>query len=132
MNTEIYGGMMLTGETPDSFTRALAILATAVVAKQEELATEMNVGLRRITLILRRILLTCRKILHVTDGFTATPKEGVLRSLIALGRILNPRTLASVTSTVTTRPPSTTCVCVIFITGEVMRRPLSPVILSCL
>jgi hypothetical protein len=52
MNTENYGGMMLTGETPDSSTRALAILATAVVAKQEELATEMNVGLRRITLIL--------------------------------------------------------------------------------
>jgi hypothetical protein len=92
----------------------------------------MNVGLRRITLILWRILLTCRKILHVTYGFTATPKEGVLRSLIALGRVLNPRTLASVTSTVTTRPPNTTCVCVRFITGEVMRRPLSPVILSCL
>jgi hypothetical protein len=55
--------------------------------------------------------LTCRKILlHRTSGFTSRPKEGVLRIFIALKNpsprpVLNPRTLGTVASTLTTAPP---------------------------
>jgi hypothetical protein len=54
---------------------------------------------------------TCRKILrHGTSGFTSRPKEGVLRTFIALKNpspwpCLNPQPLGPVASTLTTTPP---------------------------
>jgi hypothetical protein len=53
---------------------------------------------------------TCRKIIrHRTSGFTAHPKEGVLRTFIILKNPshrqgLNPRPLGQVASTLTTTP----------------------------
>jgi hypothetical protein len=56
--------------------------------------------------------LTCHKILrHGTSGFTSHPKEGVLRTFIALKNPLpwlgsNPWPLGPVASTLTTAPPT--------------------------
>jgi hypothetical protein len=61
--------------------------------------------------LIRHESLTCRKILrHGTSGFTSHPKEGVLRFLSPLkihrlGRVLNPRPLGPVVSTLANTPP---------------------------
>jgi hypothetical protein len=56
-----------------------------LVENQEELAKKMDLALRGTFVHTLKVSLTCRKILrHGFDGFTAPPKEGVLRILIAL------------------------------------------------
>jgi hypothetical protein len=55
-------------------------------------------------------ILTCRKILHRTSGFTSHPMKGVLQIFIALKNPslrpgLNQRLLGPVASTLTTKPP---------------------------
>jgi hypothetical protein len=54
--------------------------------------------------------LTCRKILHRTDGFISPPKEVVLRIFIAIKNPLSlkQRTLGPIASTLTTRLPRAT------------------------
>jgi hypothetical protein len=58
------------------------------VTKQEKLAKEiMNFTFRSICVHTSKGFLTCRKTLHVADGFTSTSNEGVLRTFIALIRV---------------------------------------------
>jgi len=110
---ENHGGMISTGETPDSSTRALwkSYQQSHLVAKQEELAKEMmNLALRSIFVHTSKGSLTCRKIFrHGADGFTSPPKEGVLRNFISLKNPslslsrsgFNPQILGQTASTLT-------------------------------
>jgi hypothetical protein len=85
---ENHGGMISTGETPDSSTGAFwkSYQQSRVLAKQEKLAREMmNLAFQSIFAHTSKGSLTCRKIfIHGADGFTSPPKEGVLRNFISL------------------------------------------------
>jgi hypothetical protein len=80
--------LYIQGKTPDSSTSDLwqAYQQCHLVAKQKELAKEITNSALRSIFHTSKLSLTCRKILpHGADGFTSTPKEGVLRIFIALG-----------------------------------------------
>jgi hypothetical protein len=86
MSMDNHGGIMPTGETPNSSTRALwkSCQQSYLVAKQEELAKKiMNLALQSISIYTFKGSLTNRNILlHGADGFTSPPKEGVLQIFI--------------------------------------------------
>jgi hypothetical protein len=67
------GGMMSTGETPDSSTKPTGNATSShLVEKQEELAKEMNFALRYIFVHTSKGLLTCRKVFRRgADGSAA-------------------------------------------------------------
>jgi hypothetical protein len=59
----------------------------------------------------KSFFIRCKILRHGASGFTSLPKEGVLSFFIALKNLsprpgLNPRTLSTVASTLTTTPPS--------------------------
>jgi hypothetical protein len=112
---ENHGGMISTGETPDSSTRfSVKPTSSHLVAKQEELAKKiMNLVLRSIFIHISNCCLTFREILPQRgDGFPYPTKEGVLRVLSPL-KIQNPRpltarTLLPMAITLTITPPRRT------------------------
>jgi hypothetical protein len=86
MSIENHGEMISRVKTPDSFTRALLeSYPQSSSSKAGGTGKGTNFALRSISFILRRNLLTLRRLLrHGADGFTFPPKEDVLRIFIAL------------------------------------------------
>jgi hypothetical protein len=77
-------GIISTGKTPDSSTRA----SSHLVAKLVELAKEiMNLALGNIFLYTSKRFLTCKILRHGDESFTLPPKDGVLQIFITLVRI---------------------------------------------
>jgi hypothetical protein len=115
VSMENHGGMTSTGNVlirPPELSGNPT--SSHLVAKQEELAKEMNLALRSIFARSSKGSLTCRKILrYETDGFTSPPKEDLLRIFSPL-KILRPRpdmnlrTWGSVASMLTIMPLKTT------------------------
>jgi hypothetical protein len=83
MRVESHGGMTLAGKTYSS-TRALwQSYQQSPSSKEGELGEWNNLALQIIFVHSSKGFLTFRKILQGADGFTAPPKEGVLRIFIA-------------------------------------------------
>jgi hypothetical protein len=100
---------------PHSSTRDFFAAETLSSEAGRKLARNVREFCRRsISVILRRNLLTCRKILrHGTDGFTSLRRKSSYGFLSSLKLCrprpgLNLRTLGPVARTIATRPPTTT------------------------
>jgi hypothetical protein len=119
VSMENRGGMMSTGETPDSSTRAILILPALSYSIKSGGNGERNDEFCLTKYLFRssKGFLTCRKVLrHGPTALLPLRRKacyGVLSPLkIHRHRPgLNSRTSGSVASSLTTRPPRTTCYC---------------------
>jgi hypothetical protein len=118
MSMENHRGMISTGENlwfDNQRDLSGETTSSHLVAKQRNWAKEIiNLALRRVFVHTWKGFLTCRKILrHGANGFTSTPKEGVLRIIWPLKISchwpgLKPQTVGLMARTLAFTPPRMT------------------------